>query len=594
MKLPPDTVPSEDDDWDSFLASLDAELGTPVPAAPQPKPRPKQQPAAPRSVQTAPKKKKKKKKSGALRRFLVIAAVLVLLVGIAGVGVTVLLPMLDGMGDPYGGKMLDGTAFGNIPLGGLSKAQAAKAIEAVYGRVGKEDTVIQLPDSKLALSPKDSGISMDIDRIVADAYACGRQDASAVQAPAQYLSIDETAVRAALTGFAAKYDALYTPTSYSLEGSIPALDEGSFNENAPLPTLLLTTGTPGVEMDIDAVYDRIVAACLAGSTQVDATDQLQEKKSEAIDLDAIATQVGILPVDASLDSATKTAIPGAYGLDVNREEAQAAIAKAGSGETLRIPMTYVAPQILGQDVYFQDVLGFCQTPHSNNEKRNTNLRLACASLNGVVLQPGDVLSYNDTLGQRTAENGYQSAPAYSGTELVDSLGGGICQVSSTLYLCSLYAGLETVERINHGFPVAYIPIGLDATVSWGSPDLKIRNDSDYPVRIVAEEQDGFVRIWIMGTETRNYYIRMAYSSGSDRYARNYIIKYDRQTNEQIERIDNAWSAYMNDIESLRGEIGSEQAYVNGMPRDQEPCSPTPEALEAARRNIAPNAHASNS
>ena len=88
-------------------------------------------------------------------------------------------------------------------------------------------------------------------------------------------------------------------------------------------------------------------------------------------------------------------------------------------------------------------------------------------LDGLVLQPGQELSYNEALGPRTKELGWLPAPAYSGTKLVDSPGGGICQVSSTLYLASVYSELTIVERRNHGYPVSYIPLGMDATVSWG-------------------------------------------------------------------------------------------------------------------------------
>ena len=192
----------------------------------------------------------------------------------------------------------------------------------------------------------------------------------------------------------------------------------------------------------------------------------------------------------------------------------------------------------------------------------------------MVLEPGETLSYNATLGERTKEAGYQAAPAYSGVDLVDTLGGGICQVSSTLYLCSLYAGLETVERVSHGFPASYMPVALDATVSWGAPDLKLRNNLDYPVKIVAEERDEFVRVWIMGIESRDYYVRMAFSSSSDGYGRSYICKYDRQTGESLSREHCAFSSYLSDNLSAAGEIGSDEIYRNGNVQKGPVCEPS--------------------
>ena len=167
-------------------------------------------------------------------------------------------------------------------------------------------------------------------------------------------------------------------------------------------------------------------------------------------------------------------------------------------------------------------------------------------LNGLVLQPGQEFSYNETLGERTKDKGWLPAPAYSGTTLVDSPGGGICQVSSTLYLASVYAELTVLERVNHGFPVSYIPLGMDATVNWGFTDLKLRNDSPMPVKILAEETDDLVKVSILGTETRNYDIKMTYSVGG-RHVRTYMSKYDKTTGELISKEPVALSSYLEDI-----------------------------------------------
>lgn len=304
--------------------------------------------------------------------------------------------------------------------------------------------------------------------------------------------------------------------------------------------------------------------------------------------EAIIKEASVEPVDAALNRETRQAAPGSYGFTFDREKLDTLLKSAAPGQTVRLEAELTAPQVLGQEVYFQDVLGFCQTPHSDDEKRNTNLQLACKALNGVILEPGETLSYNATLGQRTEEAGYQPAPAYSGVDLVNTLGGGICQVSSTLYLCSLYAELETVERVSHGFPASYMPVGLDATVSWGTPDLKIKNNSDYPVKLVAETQEGFVRVWIMGVETRDYYVRMGFSSSSDGYAKSYVCKYDRQTNERISREDCAYSSYFTDDLSVSGEIGSGEIYRYGNVREQPHCDPTPETLAEALNYQKPN------
>ena len=119
-------------------------------------------------------------------------------------------------------------------------------------------------------------------------------------------------------------------------------------------------------------------------------------------------------------------------------------------------------------------------------------------------------------------------------------------MSSTLYLASVYSELTIVERRNHGYPVSYIPLGMDATVSWGFADLKIRNDSPMPVKIQAEESDGYVRISILGTETRDYDVEMSYTVGG-RYVRTYMSKIDKETGEVISKEPYALSGYMDDI-----------------------------------------------
>ena len=118
--------------------------------------------------------------------------------------------------------------------------------------------------------------------------------------------------------------------------------------------------------------------------------------------------------------------------------------------------------------------------------RTHNIRLACQALDGVVLLPGDVLSFNRSVGRRTAERGYCDAPVILRESRQLQLGGGICQVASTLFVAGLVSGLSVVDRHRHSTPVDYIPLGQDATISWGVKDLKLRNDLDQPVRVHVE------------------------------------------------------------------------------------------------------------
>jgi vancomycin resistance protein YoaR len=115
-----------------------------------------------------------------------------------------------------------------------------------------------------------------------------------------------------------------------------------------------------------------------------------------------------------------------------------------------------------------------------------NIALAAKKIDGVILNPGEEFSYNGTVGQRTESAGFKKAGAYANGKVVQELGGGICQVSSTLYCAVLYANLEITDRTCHYFPVDYLPSGLDATVSWKSPDFKFKNNRDYPIKLVRQ------------------------------------------------------------------------------------------------------------
>jgi vancomycin resistance protein YoaR len=124
--------------------------------------------------------------------------------------------------------------------------------------------------------------------------------------------------------------------------------------------------------------------------------------------------------------------------------------------------------------------------------RVNNIQLAVKSINGLILMPGETFSFNQTVGERTAERGYKEAGVIVGDKLESGLGGGICQVSSTLYNAVLRTGLKSVERRNHTLPLGYVAKGLDATVDWGSIDYKFKNTFNYPIYIEGYTQNGSV------------------------------------------------------------------------------------------------------
>ena len=138
------------------------------------------------------------------------------------------------------------------------------------------------------------------------------------------------------------------------------------------------------------------------------------------------------------------------------------------------------------------------TTATNNKARNQNLKLSTQALNGTIVNPGQEFSFNETTGPRSTEKGYQPATAYLNGEIVQEPGGGVCQVSSTLYNTVVFAGLKSTERHAHSYEPSYVTPGEDAAVSYGGPDFKFVNNSDYPIAIKASFSDQKVTCSIYG------------------------------------------------------------------------------------------------
>ncbi|KAB2892368.1 MAG: hypothetical protein F9K40_18680 [Kofleriaceae bacterium] len=195
------------------------------------------------------------------------------------------------------------------------------------------------------------------------------------------------------------------------------------------------------------------------------------------------------PIDAHLDLEARTIKddrPG-HAIDVfaalDRIEAAA---RTGAAEVelpiVELPATTTRASLGIDDI--SHVLGtFTTTFPVGDKDRNFNLKLAASKLNGVVLQPGVEWSFNDTVGDRTEKEGYKIAHVITAGEMVDGLAGGTCQISTTLFGASFFAGIDIVKTSNHSRPSTYVPMGLDATVVYPTVDLKMKNPYDFPVVI---------------------------------------------------------------------------------------------------------------
>jgi vancomycin resistance protein YoaR len=156
-----------------------------------------------------------------------------------------------------------------------------------------------------------------------------------------------------------------------------------------------------------------------------------------------------------------------------------------------------------RDIDISTVLGNWDTHYSStgvDSDRTYNLKVGADHLNGHILKPHEVFSFNEVVGDRTEKEGYRVAPVISGGELIDGLAGGMCQIASTLHAAAFFAGLDIVSSTPHSRPSAYIPMGLDSTVVYPSVDLKLRNPYDFPVVMHYSVNQGSVKVELLGKE----------------------------------------------------------------------------------------------
>ena len=218
----------------------------------------------------------------------------------------------------------------------------------------------------------------------------------------------------------------------------------------------------------------------------------------------IADAININAEDARVenDNGQTKVIPHKVGV-VSDEDVIAEKLKNGD-KTFSVPLKLVNPKIytddLGDSTFPHLLYKFSTSFSEGDAGRTTNVKLATNKINGQILNNGDVFSFNKVVGQRSYENGFKDANVFLADQVVKDVGGGICQVSSTLYAAVLYADLKIVERRNHNFTVAYAKAGVDATVSYGSIDFKFQNNMKAPIKIKASASGGQMIVSIFGTK----------------------------------------------------------------------------------------------
>lgn len=311
------------------------------------------------------------------------------------------------------------------------------------------------------------------------------------------LEVDAASLDAACDDLAASLNCTVVDGGYRLEKG-----EG----------LYITKPADGRMLDAQKLEGDLTAMLQSGALMPVACTY-QEKKAQTVDVQALHDQLAGDKAEAVCDKTTGEPTESRVGVAFDVSAVQAQLDAAAPGAEFladaRVEFPAVSTEEL-RECMFRDVLGTFTTKCAGPWGRHQNIKLASAAINGKIYNPGEEFWYNSTVGQRTAARGYQEAGVYEAGRTTTGIGGGICQVSSTLYYAVLLSDLDIVLRYCHMFNPGYMPIGCDATVSWGGPDFAFRNSRDYPIKIVTSYNDDTNELTctILGTKVDDHYVVM--------------------------------------------------------------------------------------
>ncbi len=407
-------------------------------------------------------------------------------------------------------KIYPGIHAGEISLGGLTEEDARLTLELELSGVYDGASIsLNVDGQSTKITAEEAGAGFSAESHARGAYEMGRVGnvfsralfvasspfASRDMGGSDEFYIDRAAVASRIKELSALVNSEPAQFSWEIKSS----------------EILVRGGSPGRSLNEGALADLIVSRFLSRDFS-DISTETALVEPEPLPLQSLYDSVRTEPKDAYLDTsnpAEPKIMPHVDGIGFDMEDARR---RAGQGGDFSIPLVITPPALTQASLesrLFKDTLAsFSTNLASSSSDRTDNIRLAASFINGTILLPGDVFSYNGTVGERTAERGFKGAGAYVNGRLVDEIGGGICQMSSTLYNAALLANLKIVERQNHSMTVAYLQSGRDATVNWGTIDFRFENNTAYPVQILASVEGKQVKTSIIGYRDSDYTVEI--------------------------------------------------------------------------------------
>ncbi len=277
--------------------------------------------------------------------------------------------------------------------------------------------------------------------------------------------------------------------------------------------LIITRGKEGIILKKEELKESIIKAIedrIYKKQDYIITIPVETKKPEELNIENIYQDIYKEAKDAYYEKETKTLYKEENGIDFAISKEEVAKILQETKEEYIIPLTIIKPKVtvssLANEDFFPSLLAKFTTRYDESaENRANNIRLSAEKINGTILMPNETFSYNKIVGERTIKAGYKEASVYMGGKVVPGIGGGICQVSSTLYNAVLLANLEITSRRNHYFITSYVSASRDATVAYGSIDFKFKNTRSYPIKIECIARNGICQVFIYGMKEETEY-----------------------------------------------------------------------------------------
>lgn len=403
-------------------------------------------------------------------------------------------------------NIVSGIFIKNVDISNLSKAEAKEKISNYINSNLPENIALKHNDYETSIPLSSLNLNFDIDSAVDSAYLIGKNGnvfQNSFQAiktmfmhtniePSYSLDIEQ--LKTSLKDISSKLPDTVKESGYYIEGN----------------SLVITPGNEGNIVNVS----QMVSYIKNGLSNLTLKDRVLDiativEQPSKINIDKIYEEIYKEPVDAYYTQDPYAVFPSENGMDfkISLDEAKTMLEEQKDEYVIPLKVLYpkVTTNMIGREA-FPDLLSTYSTKYSTRDRdRTTNLQLAANKINGTVLMPGEVFSYNQVVGERTIAAGYKEAPIYVSGKVVDGLGGGICQITSTLYNAVLYANLGIVSRSNHQFVPSYVTASRDATVVYGAIDFKFKNTRDYPIKITCSVSGGIATFNIYGLRSDNEY-----------------------------------------------------------------------------------------